>query len=50
LGKPPVLRLEWNTEPSKGGMDQVNELLALIAAHKEIEVTGASIMLSFFER
>jgi hypothetical protein len=31
-------------------MDQVNELLALIAAHKEIGVTGASIMFSFFKR
>jgi hypothetical protein len=31
-------------------MDQVDELLALIAAHKEIEVTGASIMFSFFKR
>jgi hypothetical protein len=28
-------------------MDQVDELLALIAAHKEMGVTGASIMLSF---
>jgi hypothetical protein len=49
-GKPPVLRPEWNTEPSKGDMDQVNELLALIAAHKEMGVTGTSVMLSFFKR
>jgi hypothetical protein len=31
-------------------MDQVDELLALIAAHKEMGVTGASVMLSFFKR
>jgi hypothetical protein len=31
-------------------MDQVNELLAIIAAHKEIGVTGASVMFSFFKR
>jgi hypothetical protein len=30
-------------------MDQVNELLALIAAHKKIGVTGASVMFSFFK-
>jgi hypothetical protein len=41
-GKPPVVRLEWNTELSKGDMDQVDELLAIIAAHKEIGVTGTS--------
>jgi hypothetical protein len=31
-------------------MDQVNELLELITAHKEMGVTGASVMLSFFKR
>jgi hypothetical protein len=31
-------------------MDQVNKLLALIAAHKEMGVTGATVMLSFFKR
>jgi hypothetical protein len=31
-------------------MDQVNELLDTIAAHKEMGVTGASVMLSFFKR
>jgi hypothetical protein len=31
-------------------MDQVDELLAFIAAHKEIGVTGASVMFSFFKR
>jgi hypothetical protein len=31
-------------------MDQVDELLAIIAAHKEIGVTGASVMFSFFKR
>jgi hypothetical protein len=31
-------------------MDQVDELLAIIAAHKEIEVTGESVMFFFFKR
>jgi hypothetical protein len=31
-------------------MDQVDELLALIAAHKEIGVTSASVIFSFFKR
>jgi hypothetical protein len=31
-------------------LDQVNELLAIITAHKEIGVTGASVMFSFFKR
>jgi hypothetical protein len=37
-------------EPKKAEMDQVKELLELIAAHKETGVTGASVMLSFFKR
>jgi hypothetical protein len=49
-GKPPVVRPEWNTELSRGDMDQADELLAIIAAHKEIGVTGASVMFSFFKR
>jgi hypothetical protein len=44
------VRPEWNTELSRGDMDQVDELLAIIAAHKEIGVTGASVMFSFFKR
>jgi hypothetical protein len=44
------VRPEWNTELSKGDMDQVDELLAIIAAHKEIEATSASVMFSFFKR
>jgi hypothetical protein len=31
-------------------MDQVDELLAIIAAHKVMGVTGASVMLSFLKR
>jgi hypothetical protein len=31
-------------------MDQVDELLAIIAAHKEIGVIGASVMFLFFKR
>jgi hypothetical protein len=48
--KPPVVRPEWNTELSRGDKDQVDELLAIIAAHKEIGVTSASVMFSFFKR
>jgi hypothetical protein len=44
------VRLEWNTELSRGDMDHVDKLLAIIAAHKEIGVTGASVMFSFFKR
>jgi hypothetical protein len=48
-GKPPIIRPEWNTELSRGDLDQVDELLAIIAAHKEIRVTGASVIFSFFK-
>jgi hypothetical protein len=44
------VRPEWNTELSTGDLDQVDELLAIIVAHKEIGVTGVSVMFSFFER
>jgi hypothetical protein len=44
------MRPEWNTELSKGDMDQVDEMLAIIASHKEIGVTGASVMFSLFKR
>jgi hypothetical protein len=37
-------------EPSEREMDQVKVLLELIAAHKEMGVTGASVMMSFFKR
>jgi hypothetical protein len=43
------MRPEWNTEVSRGDLDQVDELLAIIAAHKEIGVTGASVIFSFFK-
>jgi hypothetical protein len=33
-----------------GDMYQVEELLDIIAAHKEMGVTGASVMFSFFKR
>jgi hypothetical protein len=49
-GKPPIVRPEWNTELPRVDLDQVDELLAIIAAHKEIGVTGASVMFSFFKR
>ena len=46
----PVLRPEWTQEPAEAEMDQVQELLELITAHKEAGVTGASVMMSFFRR
>jgi hypothetical protein len=47
---PPVVRPEWNLELSRGDMDQVEELLDIIEAHKMTGVTGASVMFSFFKR
>jgi hypothetical protein len=44
------MRPDWNTELSRGDMNQVDELLAIIAAHKEIGVTSVSVMFSFFKR
>jgi hypothetical protein len=44
-----VLGPEWNTGLSKGDMDEVDELLAIIAARKEIGVTSASVIFSFFK-
>jgi hypothetical protein len=49
-GKSPAQRPEWTLEPAEAEMDQVNELLELITAHKEMGVTRASVMLSFFKR
>jgi hypothetical protein len=43
------VRPEWNIKLSRGEMDQVKELLDTIAAYKEIGVTGASMMFSFFK-
>jgi hypothetical protein len=48
--RPPVVRPEWNIELPRGDMDQVEELLDIIVAHKEMGVTGASVMFSFFKR
>jgi hypothetical protein len=48
--RPPVVRPEWNIELPRGDMDQVEELLEIIAAHKEMGVTGTSVMFSFFKR
>jgi hypothetical protein len=44
------VRPEWITELSRGDLDQVDKLLAVIAAHKEIGVTEAFVMFSFFKR
>jgi hypothetical protein len=43
------VRPEWNIELSRGDMDQVEELLDTVAAHKLMGVTGASVMFSFFK-
>jgi hypothetical protein len=37
------MRPEWNLELSVGNMDQVEELLDIIEAHKMMGVTGASV-------
>jgi hypothetical protein len=47
--RPPVIRGEWNLEPSGGEMDQVKELLDVIEAQKKKEVTGASVMFAFYK-
>jgi hypothetical protein len=49
MNNPPVVRPEWNIELSRGDMDQVEELLRTIEAHKLTGVTGASVMFSFFK-
>ncbi|KAG2588403.1 hypothetical protein PVAP13_5NG333086 [Panicum virgatum] len=36
--------------PDEGNLDQVKELMALIAAHKEMNVTGASVVFDFVRR
>jgi hypothetical protein len=41
---------EWNIKLSRADMDQVEELLDTIVAHKLMGVTGASVMFSFFKR
>jgi hypothetical protein len=43
------VRPEWNIELSRGDMDQVEELLDTIAAHKLMGVTSASVIFSFFK-
>jgi hypothetical protein len=50
MNNPPVMRLEWNIELSRGDMDQVEELLGTIEAHKLMGVIGVSVMFSFFKR
>jgi hypothetical protein len=48
--RPPVIRVEWNLEPSGSEMDQVRELLGVIEAQKKEGVTGASVMFAFCKR
>jgi hypothetical protein len=48
--RPPVVRGEWNLEPSGMEMIQVRELLEAIEAQKKKGVTGASVMFSFYKR
>jgi hypothetical protein len=47
--RPPVVRGEWNLEPSGMEMIQVRELLEDIEAQKKKGVTGASVMFSFYK-
>jgi hypothetical protein len=47
LGGQPVKH--QHTELPIVDLDQVDELLAIIVAHREIGVTGASVMFSFFK-
>jgi hypothetical protein len=48
--RPPIVRPEWNIELPRGDMDQVEELLDTIVAHKLMGVTSASVTFSFFKR
>jgi hypothetical protein len=48
--RPPVVRGEWNLEPSGMEMIQVRELLEATEAQKKKGVTGASVMFSFYKR
>jgi hypothetical protein len=41
---------EWKKNPPKGDMEQVEELILLIQVRKEMGITRASVMCSFFER
>ena len=50
VGRKPIFRKEWNLEVSSDDLYQVTDLVKSIAALKEIGVTGASVMYSFFSR
>lgn len=41
---------EWKEQPVQGDMDQVNDLIKLIQAHKLMGVPRASIMYSWIGR
>jgi hypothetical protein len=47
---PPVVRPEWNLELSRGDMDQVEELLGIIEAHKMTGGDRRFRYVSFFKR
>jgi hypothetical protein len=47
--RPSIVRPEWNIKHPRGDMDQVEELLDTIAAHKLMGLTSASVMLSFYK-
>ncbi|RLM92768.1 hypothetical protein C2845_PM08G12580 [Panicum miliaceum] len=46
----PKIVPEWEERPVKGDMDQVHDLIKVIKALKEMNVTGASIMYSWIAR
>lgn len=46
----PKIVPEWKERPVKGDMDQVHNLIKVIKALKEMNVTGASIMYSWIAR
>jgi hypothetical protein len=49
-GGVPKPQSEWNQNPPASEMEQVEEIIVLILALKDMGVTGASVMYSFFER
>jgi hypothetical protein len=49
-GGVPKPQLEWNQNPPASEMEQVEELIVLIQALREMGVIGESVKYSFFER
>jgi hypothetical protein len=49
IGGVPKPQPEWNQNLPASEMEQVQELIVLMQALREMGVTGASVMYSFFE-